>query len=1185
MTIVKDEDTQGEESKKGRPDASTAVDISPKTKDRRYNPYAGMDPSDPNYVDIPPESFQEMMRKKKAIGIPSLLVLKEKTEKFNLQPDASSATDSNYNYNERATKDNDGRNETEEEENIPPTTMIPPRWKKFVQMQKAGVPDEAILQLAEVKQQTPTPADVSELKELLGMETGKSDENDVNETNKGENSKGLPPRPPPPSFQRFLTMKKNRVPMGAIMKSARVQGEDCDKLEGWLLDEAYKGDQSSSSNEPKSPETKDHHIFNFYKIKFVKYVQMRQKGIAVSFVLEAARNQFVTASEISELEKLLESVEPTKSTRAIIASHSDKAVATKVRPAPGVNANSASVSASRDKAQAIPSFVWFTPIQQKESDNGGGDDEDDAINEKIAFHRGKISPLASLVRRMVHTVDKTSRGTRKRNSNKIGAGSVADDDLVVDSKTLYNALGSFKGVQIACDNYNETLVASEKKKKLSSNTGWIRAKRQSFREIAKHIGVKLPDTSTAALSKDNTSPSLANIAGLDALVGYIEHRYSENIRESLALLREDKVYEFDSLSSLYVPGSRVVAKSICSGGTDMICRVSWNRIKTGKTIIGISKHFEVCFEYVVAVGTNTATIAEVVEGIDEFEGRRNIFSSNGLIFVPWMAYTEDEQASLLERYRRRGRIYNEVALNHVPEEEDDNPTTTLNQKRPTYSYRAYRKGCFFAKRGGFGGTVDATRGMATSGNIIIDSQSAYEYGNSLGVGYDPMITGIHLKLKEYRLCQSRRAVSGQQDGGSGKANHIVDAAGNLYQSGRRHGSGAANQKRSGDDEDDGMVLFDAVPEDYLELVWPNVIGFSLTAKAWGDCLVDGLEPIRFSEDIFERLVLPDDRKRLIRALVKHTSSHQDSTEDAATPGKLRFRDLVKGKGEGTVFLLYGPPGVGKTLTAEAVAEVLKRPLYSLSMGTLGTTADDLERRLKEILTLSAKWNAIILLDEADSFLEKRSSTSALERNAMVSVMLQLVEYFTGILFLTSNRMDSLDPAFQTRITLSLPYHDLNKEGRQKIWENFLHGSGVLEQVDGASSSLSPINTAELAKHPLNGREIKNALRLALALAAEEDRPLNHELLMETSSMIKPISAYGKQQQKTVDGIPPGASSFHKPSIFWNYIVPALPWLFLLAQTGVLLLFFSSLNASEDGTADEFTGDAFLKRRSLFNRSK
>jgi hypothetical protein len=140
-----------------------------------------------------------------------------------------------------------------------------------------------------------------------------------------------------------------------------------------------------------------------------------------------------------------------------------------------------------------------------------------------------------------------------------------------------------------------------------------------------------------------------------------------------------------------------------------------------------------------------------VEGIDEFEGRRDVFSSVGLTFVPWMAYGEDEQNSLLEKYRRRGRIYNEVALNHrrCGEEEEDYPP---HHQRPTYSYKAYRKGCFFAKRGGFGGTANpysASRGMAHDGRIIIDSQGAYEYGNSLGVGYDPMINGIHYKLKEY----------------------------------------------------------------------------------------------------------------------------------------------------------------------------------------------------------------------------------------------------------------------------------------------------------------------------------------------------------------------------------------------------------------------------------------------------
>jgi SpoVK/Ycf46/Vps4 family AAA+-type ATPase len=338
----------------------------------------------------------------------------------------------------------------------------------------------------------------------------------------------------------------------------------------------------------------------------------------------------------------------------------------------------------------------------------------------------------------------------------------------------------------------------------------------------------------------------------------------------------------------------------------------------------------------------------------------------------------------------------------------------------------------------------------------------------LNIGYDPMITGIKYKLKEYKL-------------------HMRD--------------NDKTNPNNDDDQSNGMVLFDRIPNDYLEFVWPCVVGFSLSAKAWGDCLVDGLEDIGFNDDAFDRLVLSESRKRLVKALVKYSAASSNSIGSHGHG----FHDLIAGKGEGTVFLLYGPPGVGKTLTAEAVAEVLKRPLFSVSMGTLGTTADDLEKRLGEILKLSAKWDAIILLDEADSFLETRSSTSSLERNAMVSVMLKLVEYFSGILFLTSNRFDSLDPAFQTRITLALAYENLDAPGREKVWSNLLSKSDMF--VGGPVM----IDTKELAQFPLNGREIKNALRLALALATEENRSLTQEILMDTVAMIKPVDKEGAGQ--------------------------------------------------------------------------
>lgn len=162
------------------------------------------------------------------------------------------------------------------------------------------------------------------------------------------------------------------------------------------------------------------------------------------------------------------------------------------------------------------------------------------------------------------------------------------------------------------------------------------------------------------------------------------------------------------------------------------------------------------------------------------------------------------------------------------------------------------------------------------------------------------------------------------------------------------------------------------------------------------------------------------------------------------------------------------------------------------MGTLGTTADELERRLCEILRLSARWDALVLLDEADSVLAERSSNSTVERNAMVSVMLRLVEYHHGILFLTSNRIESIDPAFRTRITLSLRYESLDWEGRARVWKNLLMKS---------NQGLDSLDVKALAKTELNGREVKNALRLAMALAAEEGACLSQDLLLEMASIV------------------------------------------------------------------------------------
>ena len=94
-------------------------------------------------------------------------------------------------------------------------------------------------------------------------------------------------------------------------------------------------------------------------------------------------------------------------------------------------------------------------------------------------------------------------------------------------------------------------------------------------------------------------------------------------------------------------------------------------------------------------------------------------------------------------------------------------------------------------------------------------------------------------------------------------------------------------------------------------------------------------------------------------------------------------DLVRGKGKGLIILLHGAPGVGKTSTAECVAEFTHRPLFAMTCGDIGESAEEVEYNLDRCFQLAHKWGCVLLLDEADVFLAKRDRTD-LKRNALVS---------------------------------------------------------------------------------------------------------------------------------------------------------------------------------------------------------
>ncbi|KAF1973128.1 P-loop containing nucleoside triphosphate hydrolase protein [Bimuria novae-zelandiae CBS 107.79] len=255
------------------------------------------------------------------------------------------------------------------------------------------------------------------------------------------------------------------------------------------------------------------------------------------------------------------------------------------------------------------------------------------------------------------------------------------------------------------------------------------------------------------------------------------------------------------------------------------------------------------------------------------------------------------------------------------------------------------------------------------------------------------------------------------------------------------------------------------------LCTPILRGYSLNTKKWLSFYIDYVEPIKWNTNAFERLVLPAAQKKLVLALSK---------TQAATANK--FDDVVAGKGKGMILLLSGPPGVGKTLTAEAVSENMQVPLYMMSAGDLGTRPSSVEYNLASILELVAKWKAILLIDECDVFLEARSIHD-MDRNRLVSIFLRLLEYYQGTLFLTTNRVDNIDPAFQSRIHVHMKYPDLTTKSRRQIWENF---------VGQVPSHFKASELDELAKVVLNGRQIKNLVKTAQLLAIEDQKSLSYE---------------------------------------------------------------------------------------------
>jgi hypothetical protein len=286
------------------------------------------------------------------------------------------------------------------------------------------------------------------------------------------------------------------------------------------------------------------------------------------------------------------------------------------------------------------------------------------------------------------------------------------------------------------------------------------------------------------------------------------------------------------------------------------------------------------------------------------------------------------------------------------------------------------------------------------------------------------------------------------------------------------------------------------PQHHL-ICCPRVRGYSLKLKKWLDFWVDQVSDIEWDTKAFDSLVLPENTKDLILSFTESQVENKQS-----------FDDVIQGKGKGIIILLSGSPGIGKTLTAEATAEALQVPLYALTSGDLGSTSYDVEHKLSTALYLVGQWNAILLLDECEVFLEARSNHD-LHRNQIVSIFLRTLEYYEGIMFMTTNRVSNIDAAFNSRIHVSLEYPDLTPSSRRQIWVNM---------ANTKEHNFSDTDFDELSMININGRQIKNILKMAQLLASRKKTVLDREA-------VEVVLAIEKRRPEMENNVPEVVASY------------------------------------------------------------
>ncbi len=169
----------------------------------------------------------------------------------------------------------------------------------------------------------------------------------------------------------------------------------------------------------------------------------------------------------------------------------------------------------------------------------------------------------------------------------------------------------------------------------------------------------------------------------------------------------------------------------------------------------------------------------------------------------------------------------------------------------------------------------------------------------------------------------------------------------------------------------------------------------------------------------------------------------------------RIVAALKASGHGTL-CFYGAPGTGKTALGEHIARSLERPLLVKQASDLMSKfVGETEQRMAAMFHEAQAEKAVLLLDEADSFLQDRRGAQRTYEVTEVNEMLQQMERFDGIFICTTNLMDRIDQAALRRFTFKIKFKPLTLAQRERMF--------IVEALGGEVGGLTPVIRSRLAR--------------------------------------------------------------------------------------------------------------------------